>query len=322
MPRKARLDIPGTLHHVMVRGIEGNNIFKDEEDRKAFVDRLSSLVIETGTRILAWALLDNHIHLLIISGPNGLPTFMRRLLTGYAIGFNRKHRRFGHLFQNRYKSIICALDPYLMELVRYIHLNPLRATLVRNLEELENYPWCGHGVLTGGQENNWQERDFVLSFWGSQRKRAVRAYREYMEAGKGFGQRPELVGGGLIRSAGGWSQVLSLRRKGESEAYDERILGDGDFVQAILEEADQKLARQVRARKKAGLLSKVIKEKCWEAGINEVELKSGSQRRVVSALRKELCFYLNRELGVPMAEIARQVGIGTTGVAMAIRSGG
>ncbi len=290
-----------------------------KEDRKAFVDRIRFLVKETETRILAWALMENHVHLLIVSGPAGLPTFMRRLLTGYAIGFNRKHRRFGHLFQNRYKSIICDLDPYLLELVRYIHLNPLRAGLVKNLDELEDYPWCGHGILTGKQKNEWQEKDFVLGFFGSKGKKAVRAYREFVEAGAGLGQRPELVGGGLIRSMGGWSQVLSLRKKGEPEAYDERILGDGDFVQAILEEADQKLTRQIRARKKAGALSKIIKESCRETGVNEVELRSGSQRRAVSELRRRLCFYLYRELGIPMAEIARQVGVGTTGVAMAIK---
>ena len=240
-------------------------------------------------------------------------------MTGYAIGFNRKHKRFGHLFQNRYKSIICDLDPYLLELVRYIHLNPHRAGLVKDLEGLENYPWCGHGIMTGRQKNDWQERNFVLGLFDSKGKRAVRAYREFVEAGKEFGQRPELVGGGLIRSMGGWSKVLSLRQKGESEAYDERILGDGDFVQAILEEADQNLARKMKARKKAGALLKIIKERCREAGVNEAELRSGSQRRGVSECRKQLCFYLSRELGIPMAEIARQVGIGTTGVIMAIK---
>jgi REP element-mobilizing transposase RayT len=107
MPRKARLDIPGTLDHVMVRGIEGSNIFRDDEDRKEFFARINFSVEKTGTRILAWAPMDNHVHLLLISGPAGLPTFMRRLLTGYAIGYNRRHRRFVHLFQNRYKSIIC-----------------------------------------------------------------------------------------------------------------------------------------------------------------------------------------------------------------------
>jgi putative transposase len=113
--------------------------------------------------------------------------------------------------------------------------------------------------------------------------------------------------------------VLSLRKKGGSETYDERILGNGDFVQTILEEADQTLARQIRARRKAGSLSKVIKEGCLEAGVNETELRSGSRRKAVSELRRRLCYYFYRELGVPMAEIARQVGVGTTGVAMAIK---
>ena len=319
MPRHARLDVPGTLHHVMVRGIEGTNIFEDEEDRQAFVDRIKSLVRETSTRILAWALMDNHDHLLIISGPVGLPTFMRRLLTGYAVGYNRRHQRFGHLFQNRYKSIICELDPYLLELVRYIHLNPFRAKMVKDLEELETYAWCGHGALIGRQKNDWQEKDFVLGFFGGKEKKAIKAYREFLEAGKDLGPRPELVGGGLIRSLGGWSAVLSLRQQGEREAYDERILGCGDFVQAVLEEADQKLARQIRARKKTGSLARVIKEQCREAGVNEREVRSGSRRRAVSELRRSLCVYLYQELGIPLAEIARQVGVGTSGVAMAIK---
>ena len=319
MPRHARLDVPGTLHHVMVRGIERQNIFQDEDDRQAFVERLRSLALETSTRILAWALMDNHVHLLIISGPAGLPTFMRRLLTGYAISFNRRHQRFGHLFQNRYKSIVCELDPYLLELVRYIHLNPLRAEVVKDLEELENYAWCGHGIITGRRKNDWQERDFVLGFFGSKEKKAIKAYQEFMEAGKGLGPRPELVGGGLIRSQGGWSAVLSLRQQGTAEAYDERILGGGDFVQAVLEEADQRLARQIRARKKTGSLARVIKEQCREAGVNEREVRSGSRRRAVSELRRSLCVYLYQELGIPLAEIARQVGVGTSGVAMAIK---
>ena len=319
MPRKARLDVPGTLHHVMVRGIEGRNIFQEEEDRKAFVNRIENLVEETGTRILAWTLMDNHFHLLIISGSAGLSTFMRRLLTGYAYNFNRKYRRSGHLFQNRYKSIICDLDPYFLELARYIHLNPLRAGIVKDLEELEGYLWCGHGTLTGKQKNEWLDKNFVLGFFGEKERRALRAYREFMEAGKDQGRRPELVGGGLVRSMGGWSRVLSLRRQGEPEAHDDRILGDGDFVQAILEEADQKLARQIRVRKKAGSLSKIIRERCREAGVNEVELRSGSRRKAVSELRRDICFFLNRELGISMAEIARHVGVGTTAVAMAIK---
>lgn len=114
MPRQARLDTPGTLHHVMIRGIEGNAIFRDDEDRKDFIERVADLTEKTGTQILAWALMDNHVHFLFFSGPEGISSFMRKLLTGYAVRFNRRYQRRGHLFQNRYKSIVCEEDPYLL----------------------------------------------------------------------------------------------------------------------------------------------------------------------------------------------------------------
>ena len=153
MPRQARLDAPGTLHHVIIRGIERRRIVDDGEDRKRFLGRLGGLARETGTRVYAWSLMPNHAHLLVRSGPAGLPQFMRRLLTGYAVTYNRRHRRHGHLFQNRYKSIVCDEDSYFTELVRYIHLNPVRAKLVPDLGALGRYPWSGHAAITGAVGN-------------------------------------------------------------------------------------------------------------------------------------------------------------------------
>ncbi|CAB1065958.1 hypothetical protein D1BOALGB6SA_10757 [Olavius sp. associated proteobacterium Delta 1] len=136
MPPRARLDAPGTLHHVMVRAIERRRIFNDVADRKNFIKRLAELCVDTETRIYAWAIMTNHAHILLRSSETGLAGFMRRLLTGYAVSYNRRHRRRGHLFQNRYKSIVCDEDAYFTELVRYIHLNPLRAKLVKSLSQL------------------------------------------------------------------------------------------------------------------------------------------------------------------------------------------
>ena len=126
MPRKARIDAPGALHHIIARGIEGRKIFISDRDRNDFIDRLNAILPEAQTDCYAWALMPNHFHLLLRTGTVPLATVMRRLLTGYAIAFNYRHHRRGHLFQNRYKSILCQEDTYLMELVRYIHLNPLR----------------------------------------------------------------------------------------------------------------------------------------------------------------------------------------------------
>ena len=212
MPRRARLDAPRTLHHVIVRGIERRKIVNDVTDRKDFVGRLGELAAGTETAICAWTLMTNHAHILLHSSEFGLCGFMRRLLTGYAICYNRRHRRWGHLFlseasrrQDRYKSIICDEGVYFRELVRYIHLNPLRAKLVESLAALDRYRWCGHSVLMGRVKNDWQDRNYVLKWFGQKESEAKKAYRNYIQKGINEGRRPELVGGGLIRSLDGWS---------------------------------------------------------------------------------------------------------------------
>ncbi len=105
MPRQSRIDTPGALHHIMIRGLEGKNIFKDNKDRDDFMDRLGKIMLDTSTPCYAFALMSNHVHLLLRTGSVPVAQVMRRLLTGYAVKFNRRHRRTGKLFQNRYKSI-------------------------------------------------------------------------------------------------------------------------------------------------------------------------------------------------------------------------
>jgi len=196
MPRQARLEAPGTLHHVILRGIERGQIVTDREDGAMFLARLGEVAMATGTTLYAWALLPNHAHLLLRSGAQGLPRFMRRVLTGYALTYNRRHQRVGHLFQNRYKSIVVEEDPYFRELVRYIHLNPLRARLVPDLPHLDRYPWCGHAGIQRCQHPPWQDRAYVLSWFGRTERVALRAYRAFLREGIPQGRRPELGGVG------------------------------------------------------------------------------------------------------------------------------
>ncbi|MGD8658157.1 MAG: transposase, partial [Desulfobacterales bacterium] len=167
MPRKARIDAPGALHHIIIRGIERKAIFKDRMDRRNFLNRLDRIVSETETGCYAWVLMGNHVHLLLKTGLAPIATVMRRLLTGYAVSFNRRHRRYGHLFQNRYKSFLCEEDLYLKELVRYIHLNPLRANAVKDLKMLNTYRWCGHSTLMGRAEAGFQDAAYVLKLFGN-----------------------------------------------------------------------------------------------------------------------------------------------------------
>ena len=155
MPRQARIDIPGLLQHVIVRGVARSDIFQDDIDREDFLLRLKTLCLETETRCFAWALLDNHFHLLLMPTTQTLGQVMLRLLTGYAVSFNLRHARSGHLFQNRYKSIVCDEEAYLLELVRYIHLNPVRAKWV---DRPEDYPWSSHQAYLNAEVIPWLMR--------------------------------------------------------------------------------------------------------------------------------------------------------------------
>ena len=319
MPRQARLDAPGTLHHVILRGIERRRIVDDDKDRKNFISRLGNLAQETDTKIYAWSLMTNHVHLLLRSGPLGLPKFMRRFLTGYAVSYNLRHLRHGHLFQNRYHSIICDEGAYFRELVRYIHLNPLRAHLVDRLSELDCYPWCGHAVLMGQIKNDWQDRDHVLSWFGKKEGEARRAYRKYMKEGAAQGRRPELVGGGMVRSYGGWSAVLSLRRSEGNLLADQRILGAGDFVEKVLSETEGSLRRRFSPVGGRNEIEAMIGEECEKGKIELKELRMGSRRGEIPRVRSEIAQRLVREIGIPLAEVARLLGVSTSAISKIMR---
>lgn len=181
MPRQARIDAPGALHHIICRGIERGTIYLNDVDRDDFVDRLSSIATESQTPCYAWTLIPNHFHLLLRTGNVPIVTVMRRLLTGYAVSFNHRHRRRGCLFQNRYKSILCQEDPYFMELVRYIHLNPLRAGVVADVDALDSYAYSGHSRLTGHISDNWQavsDSEFVMQAIESAQEQMEERYRQ------------------------------------------------------------------------------------------------------------------------------------------------
>jgi REP element-mobilizing transposase RayT len=303
----------------MIRGIEKRNILDGKKDREDFVSRLGKLSDETGTAIYAWALMPNHAHILLRSGATGLPTLMRRLLSGYAAAYNRRHKRYGHLFQNRYKSIICEEDPYFKELVRYIHLNPLRAGLVDTLSKLNRYKWCGHSTLLGTRKNNWHDQTYGLRWFGSSRGSARKAYLEFVRQGINQGQRPELVGGGLIRSLGGWSVVKSLRKSGISEKGDERILGSGNFVEGVFNQADEKIKYQLPAKDLEKETAALISRECKKQKINIEVLRSGSRLMEVSRLRTSLAVQLVNDLGLSLAESARQLGVSTSAIAQILR---
>ena len=370
MPRLARLDAPGLLQHVMARGIERRELFRDKKDRKSFLDRLAIILEETKTQCYAWALIPNHFHLLLRTGPAPLSKVMRRLMTGYAVTFNKRHKRSGHLFQNRYKSIVCEEDAYLLELIRYIHLNPLRAGLVRDLKELDKYPWTGHSAMLGRRKNplipkqpvinsvlrpspmfsaghidhtgvkgdasssgrssaissSGESQKFlaektiedILLYFGNNLSVARKRYRHFVKEAVDQGSRPDLQGGGLLRSAGGDKRNLLGRKKEDREMSDQRILGSGEFVSNVLKETNEVFEERSKYNISIGDL---ICRVCSKFDIEPGDLISSSRKRQLSHVRAIVCYLAVKELSYSGVRVGKELKISGKGVSKCLERG-
>jgi REP element-mobilizing transposase RayT len=305
MPRQARLDASDTLHHVMVRGLERRVLFRDDADRADFVARVAALADPGALTVYAWALLPNHAHLLVRTGTRPLARSMRSLLTGYAGAFNRRHHRVGHLFQNRYKSIVVEEEPYLLELVRYLHLNPLRAKIVSDLRHLARFPWTGHSALLGTVPRAWQDTQTILAEFGPTPRRARHAYHTFVATGIPQGRRPELQGGGLLRSQGGWAAVAALRRGREAYLGDERVLGSTAFVDQLRRAVEAAEAPRPRQLPLDALVARV----CAQVGIAPPALAAGGRTPQASRARAGIAYLWLTVLGHPGRPLAPVLGV-------------
>lgn len=321
MPRQGRIDFPGALHHVVARGINRARIFLDDYDRKHFLLRLKKALQETKLSCFAWALLSNHVHLLLRTGSIPLSDLMRRLLTGYALYFNRRTNRMGYLFQDRYKSILCEEEAYLLQLVRYIHLNPLRAKLVSSIEELNTYPWCGHSVLLGNCRAEWQDTKEILSRFGATVHEARKKYLQFVIEGLPEGPRPDLTGGGLIRCIGGWQRLSTLRKAGDRWRGDERILGSRDFVQRALSTAEEKLAKQEERRLNGWDLHTLLRYVEKLLRVDASMIRGGGKDRASSGARALFSWWAMEEMGASLTEVASFLRVDKSAISRAAKRG-
>jgi hypothetical protein len=246
---------------------------------------------------------------------------MRRLLSWYAQHFNRRHKRYGHLFQNRFKSFLCEEDPYLLELVRYIHLNPIRAGIVQDIRGLKRFELTGHAVIMGKVRHEWQDAGYVLGMFGKRTGPARNAYSEFVSKGISQGKRPDLVGGGLIRSIGGWVALREMTKEGLRVVSDERLLGSSEFVESVLAQANESYEKRTLARVRGMDLEKLVN---FAAKYFEIEgglIKSPVKERTAARARAVVCFLATDRLGMTGAEIARKMHLTTSGVSKLARRG-
>ncbi|MFQ5668122.1 MAG: transposase [Candidatus Binatia bacterium] len=261
--------------------------------------------------MLAWALLPNHFHLLLRTTAVPLSDLMRCLNTGYAGCFNRRHRRSGYLFYNRFKSILVEEEPYLLELVRYIHLNPIRAAIVAGVGQLDDYPWTGHAALVGHLQRPWQATAAVLALFARREPQAREAYRRFVEAGAGDRRRPELTGGGLRRSRCGWLTRFDNVRGRDLWAFDERVLGSSDFVRQVLAETGHGGVCRLLPQSPQGqvILAQVMRRVGAVCGTTPDEIASTSHRPAAVAGRALVSYVGVVHLGLSSNAVARLLGV-------------
>jgi REP-associated tyrosine transposase len=272
MARRPRLFAPGLLYHVIVRGNQKQKTFLTDKDYQTYVDVLAKYRRKFDVTVHAYCLMPNHVHLLVQSSGEPLARFMQGLQQSYTQYFNRMHKKVGHLFQGRYKAIVCEKDEYLLTLIRYIHLNPVRAKLVR---EAKDCLWSGHGGYLKGKVNEVLDPREGLKLLGGSRN-----YQKFVSEGKEEGHREEYY-----------------------EVEDQRFLGKEGFGEKL-----RKGAREEALRPVTKPLAQVIKELATASATKMEEVCGPDRGRKISQRRLIISYVLVRKAGYKVKDVAKSLG--------------
>ena len=276
MARKPRIHVSGGLYHVMLRGNGGQAIFSDDADRRRFCALVAEGVGRFGHRIHAYCLMPNHVHLAIQVGEMPASRIVQNLAFRYTRAFNRRVRRVGHLFQGRFRSLLVDGNAYLLELVRYIHLNPVRAGLVRDPSA---WVWSGHRAYLGKDRTAWLDSGLVLAMFDERDvRRARRRYAGFVREGLGETYREEL-------------------HRGEADA---RVLGDEVFVCRILGAS--------RRPRVVPHLSAIIEGVCAAWGTDEAALRAPGRRHEAAQARAAIGWLATQTQAAALSRIALHFG--------------
>lgn len=280
MARRPRLFAPGLLYHVIVRGNQRQKTFVTDRDYQAYLERLAKYRKAYRVTVHAYCLMPNHVHLLLECSDVPLSRFMQGLQQSYTQYFNRVHRKVGHLFQGRYKAIICDRDEYLLELVRYIHLNPVRSKLVKRPE---GYRYSGHKVHWEGKGTEVMEPGLVLKMLGGRQ-----GYRRFVLDGLGGGHKGEYY-----------------------EVEEQRFLGGEEFVEKVRGEVE---GEGERGRVRRASLRDVVEELAKRVKISPEVLRGPERSWRVSRARGLVAYVLARRMGFAVKDVAAHLGRDQTSI--------
>jgi REP element-mobilizing transposase RayT len=306
-----RLDHPGSIHHVMARAVDGSYPFADADSCALVLDSIDRALTGYRHRILAWAVMPNHLHLLVRCSEESLSAFMRRLLVRFAMIYNKRHQRRGHLFQGKYRSILVEEGSYLLELIRYIHLNPVRAGLTPDLDSLASDPRTGHQQVISGRPSGWFDPADVLQWFINQSAGPREAYLDYLRTGLSGSEPEALETGNWLLGKNGLAAASEKALESRRYLCEGAILGSREFGVKTAVEAQKSMrgsvrTREIREEKIGELIDSVCRELCVSrTSLLEARSKAPSAVRA----RRMLVRALSGSLGLSRSVTARILGI-------------
>ncbi len=321
MARITRPDWENALHHIMARGIDGRTLFSNVFEYEHLRSRLEQLVVELKFSVYAWVIMPNHLHLLIRTGPESISLLMHRLLTGFAISYNRRHDRTGHVFQGRFKSILVQEENYFLKLINYIHLNPLKAKLVNSLEELDMYKWSGHPCLIGKTECRWMKRDSVLEHFGDTEHYAIKNYQTSLLNDTKNLTSSEMIYGNYTIGVNGIKS--SDQRTGNSHWSGIcRVLGDKEFAKTVLSRLHDSRSLDIRDRENIHRkIERLFIQIEVTLGLCRSVICGNSRSSELSEARGAIAWICSQKYGLSYRDISRLLVISRSGAAKAVQRG-
>ncbi len=305
MDMGSRLDHPGSLHHVMCHAVDGCAPFIDIKHASTFMYCLGRSVEKTGLSVLAWAVMPNHVHLFIRCREQPLSATMQSLLVSFAMIFNHETHRRGHLFRGKYKSILVENGSYAMQLVRYIHLNPVRAGLVRSIDALDYYPLTGHSGFVRNQPEKWHDLEGLRSLLNKTGAEALSAYSSLLRTGDGiYDESPELDSGSWLLGKSGLVEASRVSLTSRRYQCWGAVLGSREFALETAQKLGSSVDRRIRVRVSLEVELQMI---CALTGISRVCLTSDSRLAPVVSARSMAARFLVEQRGLSMSEVARML---------------
>jgi putative transposase len=278
MARPLRIEYRGAVYHVVCRGNNRQAVFRDDHDRKRYLEKLSLYCTEKGVELLCYSLLTNHVHLVLETPQGNLSKMMQAFQTSYTVYINKRHGRSGHVFEQRYKAFLVDRDNYLLEVSRYVHLNAVAARLV---ERPAQHRWSSYASYLRGKGIPGLKYQRILDYFAGGQGKQIAQYREFVEGG-----------------------LAGKEKLGELPVRKQAFIGDEEF-----EEAARKKASKPAVIERSYPFKRIVGAVCRVTGVLQNDVKHSGRSEEVQRARELICYMSRRHRAATLTELSTFLGV-------------